>query len=184
MPTLKELEEKLAKSMEYEKSLREKITMQKAAEDFEEKIKTSYGAIEEALTAVIKEKGIPVAILDGKFIQLKVSEIGNLNISLVNQVKANNGNGNGNGKAKTSTNGNGNGNGNGHNDKYEYFLKDGSGPFEGIQKAMDALGIDKAKRPQHTRWHRLNKEIQGKIERREKATVEAPVLEKDAVGVN
>jgi len=48
----------------------------------------------------------------------------------------------------------------------EYYLKDGSGPFESVQKALDALGIPADQRPTHNRYNRLSKDWQDKIERR------------------
>lgn len=161
MPTLAELKLKLEKQEEFTKSLRAKIDTQKAEEELLEKLKTSYSAIEAAIMKAVKEKGLPVKVLDGKYIQMEVSEIGNLNVSLVNQMKT---------APKSNGNGNGNGNGHGNGDLFEYFLTDGRGPFDDIQKAMDELKIPQDSRPQHLRYDRLNKELQGKIEKRGKAS--------------
>ncbi|KKM87067.1 hypothetical protein LCGC14_1272700 [marine sediment metagenome] len=49
-----------------------------------------------------------------------------------------------------------------------YYLEDGRGPFADVQAAMDELGLDKAKRPQHNRWARLSSELKQKIQRRAK----------------
>ena len=78
-----------------------------------------------------------------------------------------NGHSNGNGKAKAQGDGTaqGTGNGNGH---YEYVLADGRGPFSTIQEALDAMGVDKEKRPRHNRWERLSDELQASITRRSK----------------
>ena len=71
-------------------------------------------------------------------------------------------------KRTPSKNGNGNGNGNGQS--WEYFLKDGRGPFATTHDALDALGIAKDKRGQYYhRWDRLPKELQEQLERRPKA---------------
>lgn len=47
-----------------------------------------------------------------------------------------------------------------------YLTKDGRGPFATIQEALDALGIDKEKRPMHNRYSRLSKDLQQAIEMR------------------
>jgi len=52
--------------------------------------------------------------------------------------------------------------------KWEYYLKD-RGPFQTVQAAMDALGLDKETRPQHNRWSRLATQLRGTIQRRPKA---------------
>lgn len=188
MPTLAELTEKLAKQEEYLKSLREKIELTKAQDELVATIQSAYGAIEKAIMDTITEKKIPIKALDGKFISLKVSEMGNLNVSLVSEAsKAKASNGNGNGTPSSNGNGNGNGSKESSSDKYEYFLQDGRGPFAGVQKALDALNVDANQRPKHDRWNRLSKDWQKKIERREKAVVpatEAPVPEKETVSVN
>ena len=53
--------------------------------------------------------------------------------------------------------------------EWEFYLKDGRGPFETIQAAMDAMGLDKATRPQHNRWDRLSTQLKEQIQRRPKA---------------
>jgi hypothetical protein len=58
------------------------------------------------------------------------------------------------------------GSGDGPNGHYEYYLKDGQGPFKDIQSAMDALGMDRDDRPHHNRWGRLSEDLKAKIERR------------------
>jgi len=52
--------------------------------------------------------------------------------------------------------------------KWEYYLKD-RGPFQTVQEAMDALGLDKETRPQHNRWSRLSTQLKDTIQRRPKA---------------
>jgi len=77
-----------------------------------------------------------------------------------------NGHTNGNGKPKAKVEGTSAGNGNGH---YEYVLADGRGPYATIQEALDAMGVDKDKRPRHNRWERLSDELQARVTRRPKA---------------
>lgn len=48
-------------------------------------------------------------------------------------------------------------------DEFQYKLKDGRGPFADVQAAMDALGLDKATRPNHNRYDRLSKKLQEEI---------------------
>ena len=100
--------------------------------------------------AAIKAK-VDVKVLHGKFFALTVDETGKLSVEVVTKAKAK-ANGNGN----TTSNGNGNGH-------YEYFLADGRGAFESIQKAMEALGIPEANRPKHNRYDRLSADWQKKI---------------------
>jgi hypothetical protein len=45
----------------------------------------------------------------------------------------------------------------------QYKLKDGRGPFNTVQDAMDAMGMDKKTRPQHNRWDRLSQELKNQI---------------------
>ncbi len=53
-------------------------------------------------------------------------------------------------------------------DTFQYKLKDGRGPFADVQAAMDALGLDKATRPNHNRYDRLSKKLQEEIIREAK----------------
>lgn len=53
--------------------------------------------------------------------------------------------------------------------KWNYYLQDGRGPFESVQAAMDALGLDRETRPQHNRWSRLSTQLRDLIQRRPKA---------------
>ena len=105
--------------------------------------------------AAVKAK-VDVKVLHGKFFALTVDESGNLSVEVVTKAK-----GKANGNGAPTTNGNGNGN-------YEYFLADGRGGFESIQKAMEALGIPEANRPKHNRYDRLSADWQKKIIRKAK----------------
>ena len=49
--------------------------------------------------------------------------------------------------------------------EWEYWLQDGRGPFETVQTAMDALGLDRQNRPQHNRWDRLSTQLKEQIRR-------------------
>ncbi len=51
----------------------------------------------------------------------------------------------------------------GETGKGPYRLKDGRGPFNTIQDAMDALGLPKEGRPNHNRWNRLSKDLREAI---------------------
>lgn len=53
--------------------------------------------------------------------------------------------------------------------EWDYYLQDGRGPYETVQLAMDALGMDANNRPQHNRWDRLSTALKEKIQRRPKA---------------
>ena len=52
--------------------------------------------------------------------------------------------------------------------QWQYQLKDGRGPFDTVQEAMDTMGLDKATRPQHNRWDRLSTALKDTIRRVEK----------------
>ncbi len=52
--------------------------------------------------------------------------------------------------------------------QFEYFLKDGRGPFATVQAAMDEMKLDKATRPAHNRWDRLSTSLKDSIRRVEK----------------
>ncbi len=45
----------------------------------------------------------------------------------------------------------------------QYKLQDGRGPYNTLQEAMDAMGLDKNTRPQHNRWDRLSQELKKQI---------------------
>ena len=53
--------------------------------------------------------------------------------------------------------------------EWDYYLEDGRGPYESVQLAMDALGLDKDTRPQHNRWDRFSTPLKEKIQRRPKS---------------
>jgi len=50
----------------------------------------------------------------------------------------------------------------------EYYLADGRGPYATIQEALDAMGVDREKRPKHNRYDRLAATWKVAIQRREK----------------
>ncbi|GAH87322.1 unnamed protein product, partial [marine sediment metagenome] len=52
--------------------------------------------------------------------------------------------------------------------EWEYYLKDGRGPYSDVQAAMDALGLPMDKRPKHQRWDRLSTQLKEQIQRRPK----------------
>jgi len=52
--------------------------------------------------------------------------------------------------------------------EWDYYLKDGRGPYPDIQKAMDAMGLDSEKRPHHNRWDRLSTQLKEQIQRKSK----------------
>lgn len=52
--------------------------------------------------------------------------------------------------------------------EWQYWLEDGRGPYNTVQEAMDAKGLDKATRPQHNRWDRLSTELKKAILRKPK----------------
>jgi len=102
---------------------------------------------------------VDVRALHGKFFALTVDDTGKLTVEVVTKAK---GKGNGNETPKATGNGNGNG-------QYDYFLADGRGGFESVQKAMEALGIPEANRPKHNRYDRLSADWKKKIIQKAKA---------------
>lgn len=50
--------------------------------------------------------------------------------------------------------------------KEQFFLEDGRGPFDTVQAAFDALGLDKATRPTHNRYDRLSAALKAKVIRK------------------
>ena len=50
--------------------------------------------------------------------------------------------------------------------EWEYYLKDGRGPYADIQAAMDAMGMDKENRPRHNRWDWLSSQLKKQIQHR------------------
>ena len=148
--------------LEKQKNLEGQIAEEKAKEEAN-KVLNSLGADVATVvqTAAVKAK-VDIKVLHGKFFALTVGDDGKLTVEVVSKARRT-------GNSGSGASGNGNGNGN-----FEYHLKDGRGPFESIQKAMDALGVPSANRPQHNRYDRLSAEWQGKIERREKAQATPP----------
>jgi hypothetical protein len=111
---------------------------------------------------------VEVKVLNGKFFALTVGEDGTLSVALTTKASKPKANGNGG----TATNGNGG--------DYEYFLKDGRGPFDSIQKAMDEMKVPAEQRPAHNRYDRLSASWKEKIDRRPKATQPATQPEAEA----
>lgn len=54
--------------------------------------------------------------------------------------------------------------------EWQYRLKDGRGPYDTVQAAMDEMGLDKATRPQHNRWDRLSTSLKDSIRREPKTS--------------
>lgn len=52
---------------------------------------------------------------------------------------------------------------------WDYYLKDGRGPFADIQAAMDEMGMDQQNRPHHNRWDRLSSALKDQIQKRPKS---------------
>ena len=144
--------------LEKQRKLEADIEAEKGKEEAN-KVLSGIGADVATVVQQAADKAkVDVKVLHGKFFALSVDEAGKLSVEVVTKAK---GKASGNGKA--TTNGNGNG-------QYEYFLADGRGGFESVQKAMEALGIPEAKRPKHNRYDRLSADWQAKIIRKAKAT--------------
>ena len=144
--------------LEKQRKLEGDIEAEKAKEEAN-KVLSGIGADVATVVQQAADKAkVDVKVLHGKFFALSVDEAGKLSVEVVTKAK---GKANGNGKA--TTNGNGNG-------QYEYFLADGRGGFESVQKAMEALGVPEANRPKHNRYDRLSADWQGKIIRKAKAS--------------
>ncbi len=153
--------------LEKQKKLEADISAEKAKEEAN-KVLNGIGADVATLVQQSADKAkVDVKVLHGKFFALSVDDGGKLSVEVVTKARKSNGGGN-------RTTGNGNGNG-----QYEYFLADGRGGFESIQKAMDELGIPEANRPKHNRYDRLSADWQKKIIRKAKAEkpAEAPAAE-------
>ena len=145
--------------LEKQQKLETQIAEEKAKAEAEAAIQAIGGQVSAAIVEAAKDAKIDLSTLHGKFFQLTVAD-GKLDVSLVSKTR-------GNGSAKANGGGNGNG-----NSQYHYYLKDGRGPFDTVQAALDAMGIPANKRPTHSRWERLGKDYQSKIERREKPEAE------------
>ena len=148
---------RLEKLLDKQKELEAKITEEKAREEAD-KVLNGIGAnVATVVQKAATDKGVDINVLSGKFFALTVDN-GKLSVEVVTKARKSNGGG-------SATGGNGNGNGN-----YEYFLKDGRGPFESVQKAMDAMKVPPAQRPTHNRYDRLSADWQTKIIRKAKAS--------------
>ena len=143
--------------LEKQKKLEADIVSEKAVESAN-KVLSGIGAnVATVVQAAAKTAKVDIKVLHGKFFALSVDDAGKLSVEVVTKAKKSNG-------GTATSNGNGNGNGN-----YEYFLADGRGGYESVQKAMEALGIPEAQRPQHNRYDRLSEDWQKKIIRKAKA---------------
>jgi len=142
--------------LEKQKKLESDIEAEKGKEEAN-KVLSGIGAnVATVVQQAAKTAKVDIKVLHGKFFALTVDEAGKLSVEVVAKVKANGG------SQKPASNGNGNG-------EFEYFLADGRGGFESVQKAMEALGIPEANRPKHNRYDRLSEDWQKKIIRKAKA---------------
>jgi len=146
---------RLEKLLDKQKQLEAQIDEEKAREQANKVLNTIGANVATVVQKAATDKGVDIKVLHGKFFALTVGDSGKLTVEVVNKAR-------GNGQRKSNSNGNGNGN-------FEYYLKDGRGPFESIQKAMDELGIPAGQRPTHNRYDRLSNDWQGKIDRKVKA---------------
>jgi len=153
---------RLEKLLEKQKELEAKIVEEKASEEATQVLNGIGQNVATVVQDAAKTAKVDIKVLHGKFFSLSVDDAGKLSVEVVTKaVRKANGNG------KATTNGNGNG-------QYEYFLADGRGGFESVQKAMEALGIPEANRPKHNRYDRLSDDWKGKIIRKAKAEAPAP----------
>jgi len=153
---------RLEQLLEKQRKLEADIKGEKAKEEAN-KVLNGIGAnVATVVRDAAKAAKVDIKVLHGKFFALSVDDSGKLSVEVVTKaVRKANGNG------TPSTNGNGNGD-------YEYFLADGRGAFESVQKAMEALGIPEPNRPKHNRYDRLSADWQAKIIRKAKAEKPAP----------
>ena len=150
--------------LEKQRKLEADIEAEKTKEEAT-KVLNGIGADVATLVQQSADKAkVDVKVLHGKFFALTVDDKGKLSVEVVTKARAK---ANGNGTPRANGNGNG---------QYEYYLADGRGGFETIQKAMEALGIPEANRPKHNRYDRLSVDWQKKIIRKAKAEkpAEAP----------
>jgi hypothetical protein len=168
---LETLQAKLAKLQADIEAEQERERQEKAVAEIRDSFRD---AVSEAVKAVEKRIGKSLAEIGlGVWVAYPAGSVnGNLNVSalavgedgLPKALKRTPGKGNGNG------NGNGHQNGNGNGQSWEYFLKDGRGPYATTLEALDAMGFPKEKRGQYYhRWDRLPKELQEQIRREPKA---------------
>ena len=152
--------------LEKQKKLELDIVAEKSKAEAD-KVLNSIGAnVATVVQQAAKTAKVDVKVLHGKFFALSVDDAGKLSVEVVTKAVR-----------KASGNGGGNGNGNG-NGQYEYFLANGKGPFESVQKAMEALGIPEANRPKHNRFDRLSADWQKKIIRKAKPEASQPEANK------
>ncbi len=159
---LQSLMDKMAK-------LQGQIDEEKQKGEAEKAINTIGADLAAFIAGKAKTAKLDVKVLNGKFFALAVSEQGALTVTLATKATSTKATST---STSTSTNG--------ANSDFEYFLKDGRGPFADIQAAMDAMGVEKAKRPAHNRYSRLSKEWKEKIDQRAKV-VAPPVTETEPV---
>ena len=143
--------------LEKQAKLEADIVAEKGKEEAD-KVLSGIGAnVATVVQTAAKTAKVDIKVLHGKFFALSVDDKGKLSVEVVTKaVRKSNGNGN----SQPASNGNGN---------YEYFLADGRGGFESVQKAMEALGIPEANRPKHNRYDRLSADWQKKIIQKPKA---------------
>ena len=157
---------RLESLLEKQAKLESDIVEEKGKEEAN-KVLSGIGAnVATVVQQAAKTAKVDIKVLHGKFFALSVDDAGKLSVEVVAKARANGG-------SQKATNGNGNGN-------YEYFLADGRGGFESVQKAMEALGVPEANRPQHNRYDRLSADCQKKIIRKAKAEKTEPATEPEA----
>lgn len=149
---------RLENLLEKQRKLEADIEAEKGKEEAN-KVLSGIGAnVATVVQQAAKTAKVDIKVLHGKFFALSVDDAGKLSVEVVAKAKANGG-------SRKATTGNGNGNG-----QYEYFLANGQGGFESVQKAMEALGVPEANRPKHNRYDRLSEDWQKKIIRKAKAS--------------
>jgi len=142
--------------LEKQAKLESDIVEEKGKEEAN-KVLSGIGAnVATVVQQAAKTAKVDIKVLHGKFFALSVDEAGKLSVEVVAKAKANGGSRK---PATASTNGG----------NFEYFLADGRGGFETVQKAMEALGIPEANRPKHNRYDRLSADWQKKIIQKAKA---------------
>lgn len=150
---------RLEQLLEKQQRLEADILEERAKTEALKVLESVNGKVADAIRDAVKAANVDVKVLNGRFFQLTVAEDGVLTVAAVDKVKV--------GKANDGQPAGNGGNG-GNGSQYQYFLKDGRGPYESIQDALDAMGVDKANRPTHNRWERLGEDYRDQIDRREK----------------
>ena len=143
--------------LEKQRKLEADIEAEKAKEEANKVLSRIGADVATVVQQAADKSKVDVKVLHGKFFALSVDDGGKLSVAVVTKARKSNG-------GTKSTGGNGNGNG-----QYEYFLADGRGGYETVQKAMEALGVPEANRPKHNRYDRLSADWQAKIIRKAKA---------------